>query len=304
MLFTRLRIALDSEEATGGPLATQGVARFEFGANWRRFLSLVDARRIADAEASLREMLEMDDLRGRGFLDIGSGSGLFSLAAAGLGAARIHSFDFDSESVRCTAELRRRYAPTGARWTVERGSALDPDYVEALGEWDIVYSWGVLHHTGDMERALELAARAVRPGGKLYIAIYNDQGARSRLWRRVKRTYNWLPRAFRRPYAVAVMLPRETLSAASKLAQGHPEAYWRSWTRYADSRGMSRWHDLLDWVGGYPYEVASPEDIVEFGKAHGFTLTKLRTAGVTWGCNEYVLERSRGTPGQDGQRPN
>src|SRR5579862_3362056 len=126
-----------------------GEDRFAFGANWAEFLRLLSEERIARAEASLRDMLDVEHQRGKSFLDIGSGSGLFSLAARRLGA-RVRSFDYDAQSVACTAELRRRYFPDDPSWTVERGSALDEAYLRALGKHDVVYSWGVLHHTGDM----------------------------------------------------------------------------------------------------------------------------------------------------------
>src|SRR5213592_354584 len=96
--------------------------RFEFGDNWRRFLDVVDDARIAAAERSLEEMLGRGSLADKRFLDIGSGSGLFSLAARRLGARRVHSFDYDPQSVACTRELRRRYLPEDPAWTIERGS--------------------------------------------------------------------------------------------------------------------------------------------------------------------------------------
>src|SRR5829696_1438128 len=147
--------------------------RFEFGRNWQRFLSVLDDERIAEAERSLTNMLGVSTLAGKTFLDVGSGSGLFSLAALRLGAERVHSFDFDPQSVACTAELRRRYAADDQRWTVAQGSALDEDYIRSLGQWDIVYSWGVQHHTGRMWDGLGLAGSAVAPGGRLFISIYN-----------------------------------------------------------------------------------------------------------------------------------
>jgi 2-polyprenyl-6-hydroxyphenyl methylase/3-demethylubiquinone-9 3-methyltransferase len=131
--------------------------RFAFGENWRRFLEVLTDERIRDAEQSLRTMLEAADLRGRTFLDIGSGSGLFSLAARRLGA-RVHSFDFDPKSVACTQELRRRYFPDDPEWRIEQGSVLDPAFVRSRGQFDVVYSWGVLRHTGDMWKAIEHAA--------------------------------------------------------------------------------------------------------------------------------------------------
>src|SRR5438128_7073825 len=130
------------ESAYSGEIARG--ERFEFGRNWSRFLATLADTRIADAEDSLRKMLETEDLRGKRFLDIGSGSGLFSLAARRLGA-RVHSFDYDPRSVACTSELKRRYFNGDDRWKVEEGSALDAVYVKSLGTFDVVYSWGVLH---------------------------------------------------------------------------------------------------------------------------------------------------------------
>ena len=267
-------------------------ARFEFGRNWATFLETVDDQRIGTAEASLKTMLEVGDLRGKRFLDVGSGSGLFSLAARRLGA-RVHSFDYDPQSVACTAELRRRYVPADDNWVVEQGSALDADYLKSLGEFDVVYAWGVLHATGAMWRALELVALPVAPGGKLFVAIYNDTGTQSARWKWIKRTYNSVPRFGRVPFAVAVSAPSEIKEAVGALLAGRLPEYLRSWTRGSQARGMSRWHDIVDWVGGYPYEVARPEEVFDFYRARGFTLTRLKTGRVGLGCNELVFEKAR-----------
>jgi 2-polyprenyl-3-methyl-5-hydroxy-6-metoxy-1,4-benzoquinol methylase len=259
--------------------------RFEFGQNWSRFLTVLDDNRIAVAEQSLKEMLEVNDLLGKSFLDIGSGSGLFSLAARRLGAC-VHSFDYDPQSVACTAELRRCYFPDDSMWTIEEGSALDTEYLASLGRFDIVYSWGVLHPTGAMWQALENVGLTVAPGGRLFISIYNDQGRASRYWKRIKRTYNRLPRGFKFlilwPVFVRAWGPR----ICRDLLQGKP---FYSWRNYSSARGMSAWRDLVDWVGGYPFEVAKPEEIFEFYYKKGFRPVKLKTCAGSNGCNEYVF---------------
>jgi SAM-dependent methyltransferase len=265
--------------------------RFKFGENWSRFLSLLDDDRIHEAEKSLRQMLGVESLEGLRFLDIGSGSGLFSLAARRLGA-RVHSFDYDPQSVACTMELRRRFFPDDDDWKVEEGSALDAAYVASLGKFDIVYSWGVLHHTGQMWRALENAQLAVAPHGRLFIAIYNDTGSQAARWKWIKRTYNNLPRLLRLPFTLAVIAPDEFKSMVRSVVTLKPQRYVQSWTRYQSNRGMSRWRDIVDWVGGHPYEVATPEEIFDFYRARGFTLTKLRCGHVGLGCNEFVFEKN------------
>ena len=263
--------------------------RFEFGQNWRRFLSVLDDDRIAEAERSLRQMLGIESLSGKTFLDIGSGSGLFSLAAMRLGAERVYSFDYDPQSVACTRELKRRYFPDASSWTIEQGNVLDSDYLRGLGQWDVVYSWGVLHHSGDMWRALRNVAPLVRPGGQLFISIYNDQGGTSRRWKTVKRIYN--KGAWGRWLVSAVFIPYFILrgAAADVLRRQNP---LRGYREYKKSRGMSRVHDWFDWLGGYPFEVAKPEEIFALYRELGFALVRLKTCAGGLGCNEFVLQKT------------
>lgn len=262
--------------------------RFAFGENWQRFLSLLNEERIQSAEESLRRMLEVSDLRGRTFLDIGSGSGLFSLAARRLGA-RVHSFDFDPQSVACALELRKRFFPEDPEWRIEHGSALDAEYLSSLGSFDVVYSWGVLHHTGSMWQALDNAAGLVAANGKLFIALYNDQGTASHRWRWVKRTYNRLPHGLRFLVTIPALVHLFWRSTVKDLLRGRPFETWRS---VGKERGMSAWRDLIDWVGGYPFEVAKPEAILDFYRQRGFALTRLTTCGGSLGCNEFVFART------------
>jgi 2-polyprenyl-6-hydroxyphenyl methylase/3-demethylubiquinone-9 3-methyltransferase len=267
--------------------------RFQFGKNWKRFLDVLDDDRIANAELSLRQMLGMTDLEGKTFLDVGSGSGLFSLAARRLGA-RVHSFDFDPDSVACARELRQRFFPRDDRWTIEEGSILDEEYVTGLGKYDVVYAWGVLHHTGSMQRAIQLAASATGDDGLLFISIYNNQGRRSKRWKAVKQLYNRLPAPLQPLLVAGLVAGFESLNGILHLFDLSNPLPFRRWRQYKKSRGMSKWHDWIDWCGGLPFEVAKPEEIILPLRKSGFALENLHTVAGGLGCNQYVFRREPG----------
>ena len=170
---------------------------------------------------------------------------------------------------------------------------LDIEFMRSLGSFDVVYSWGVLHHTGAMWSALDHAVQAVADDGRLFIALYNDQGVRSAWWMRVKRTYNRLPRALKPIYMLMFGAAFEGAAVAVAIARGKPGAVLGRWCNYQSVRGMSRWHDVVDWVGGYPFEVAQPDAVFHFCRARGLTLANLKTCGGKLGCNEFVFERTR-----------
>ena len=256
--------------------------RFEFGSNWKNFLKRLNATHIHEAEESLAKKTGLSGLRGKTFLDVGCGSGLFSLAARNMGA-KVRSFDYDNNSVACATELKNRFYNGDPDWIIEQGSALDQNYLSTLGRYDIVYSWGVLHHTGDMYAALENTIKAVNDNGMLFIAIYNDQGQTSRRWRAFKKFYVSAPKLVQLLMAVFVMVRFEFLTVIKGLA-----SFKNPFSKKA--RGMHMWYDAVDWAGGYPFETAKPEEISGFCKARGFTLLSLSTSGS--GCNEYVFAKS------------
>ena len=261
------------------------MTRFAFGKNWQQFLAALAEPQILEAENALKSMLSVESLAGKTLLDIGAGSGLHSLAARRLGAS-VASFDFDPQAVECVNSLKARYFPRDPAWTVAQGSALDEPFLAALGTFDVVYSWGVLHHTGQMWKALGNADRLVADGGLLFIAIYNDQAGNSRRWMAVKRLYNASPAPVRGIILVVTLVYIWALTVVVELLRGTP---FRTWRSYRSARGMSPWHDHVDWIGGWPFEVAKPEEIFDFYRARGYELRRLTTCGAGKGCNEFVF---------------
>lgn len=281
--------SIDSSMASQHTAEVRSGERFTFGENWKDFLRTVNEDRIAESVTALQQMLGVSTLEGLRFIDIGSGSGLSSLAALRLGAD-VTSFDYDPSSVGCTLEMRERYATDNPRWRILHGSALDPEFLATLGSYDIVYSWGVLHHTGQMWNAINNVLPMVRVNGLLFLALYNDQGVWSNRWTKIKQVYcSGTPGKI---VVSSVFIPYWIArSAISDVVRGR--APWHSIATYGKNRGMSAWHDWHDWLGGYPFEAAKPEAIILPIQKRGFTMTNLNTQYGSVGCVEYVFRRNR-----------
>lgn len=258
---------------------------FSFGKNWKEYLKTVDKAAIDRAKDDIDEWLDNNYVSGKTVLDIGSGSGIHSLAFLLLGAASVYSFDFDQYSVEATKALwGQKGSPKN--WIVSHGSILDKDYLNYLSDgFDIVYSWGVLHHTGSMWEAIDNSINLVRPGGILWLSLY-AKGPRYAKDLLVKQRYNSAS-DFGKQLMVARRIGRLMLSSLRHMKS--PLA----WNEQR-SRGMNVYHDIVDWLGGLPYEVASEDEVLRVCRRNGLFLERIRVRG-DGGCSIYVFSLPENT---------
>lgn len=267
---------------------TQVEDHFAFGENWQSFLETVSSSSIAAAKTGLARLFPNGELAGASFLDIGCGSGLSMLAAKALGAVAVEGIDIDPKSVRAAQALLSRHLPGGG-WATRVASVFDLDPAQS-GRHDIVHSWGVLHHTGDMWAATEKAAAQVKPGGYLVLALYRRTPL-CRLWVQEKRLYSAAGPTAR----AAIRIPYKIGYMAGLLATGrNPVRYIGN---YRSARGMDWHHDVHDWLGGYPYQSTTPRDVRAFLLGHGLSMVReFEKPAALWGlfgthCDEFVAVR-------------
>jgi 2-polyprenyl-6-hydroxyphenyl methylase/3-demethylubiquinone-9 3-methyltransferase len=264
-------------------------AHFRFGSNWADFARSITEERIARAISSLSALSSPRHFEGRDVLDIGSGSGLSAVAALRLGARHVTAIDIDPESVETSRAVLTRFAPVGT-FTVRQASVFDLNPEDESG-FDVVYSWGVLHHTGDLSGALDIAAKLVRPNGFLVLALYR-RTAIDGFWQAEKRLYAhgplWAQAAMRAMFKTAFV--------SGLLVTGrNPIQYVRD---YQVQRGMSWSHDVHDWLGGYPYESIETAELTAALSTRGFALEYAIERPVALGglfgapCNEYRFVRA------------
>ncbi len=248
---------------------------FSFGENWLKYIEDVDERKLEEAKKSLCRLLGRESLEGKAFIDVGCGSGIFSLAAIEMKASRVISTDIDPKSVQACRAVKQRN--NVQPWLIWEGSILDKQFNESLGKADIVYSWGVLHHTGSMWKAIDNAAGLVEDKGFFLLAIYNRHYT-SPLWRKFKELYNRVGRFPQRLMLWSILLPRIVVRL---IKLKHP---------LRERRGMSVYYDAIDWAGGLPYEYASFNEVVSFVEGRGFSLVKGMKTKST-GCNQFVFKK-------------
>ncbi len=259
--------------------------RFAFGENWASYAQLVTQQQIDEAVGALHRLVG-DELNGKRFLDIGCGSGLHALAALRLGAVEVVAIDLDRKSVETTRKMLETHA-AGKAWRVLERSVFDLDASD-IGRFDVVYSWGVLHHTGDMHRALRIAATLVAPGGVFVFALYRRTRL-CRFWKLEKRWYSGAG-----PFGQSVA--RSIFVGLFRMV--FPILNKRSFRQYVENysgrRGMDFYHDVHDWLGGWPYESISASGVERFmgqigmREIRSFARSRRKMGLFGSGCDEYV----------------
>jgi 2-polyprenyl-6-hydroxyphenyl methylase/3-demethylubiquinone-9 3-methyltransferase len=282
VMFAAIVGPQQSHEKGSDMTLTDRDSHFEFGANWRDYAKGIDKNKIEGAIEGMRRLFP-DGLTGKTFLDIGCGSGLHSLAALLLGAASVSAVDIDENSVATTQETLSRFADRGA-WKVRQSSVFDLTPADAA---DVVYSWGVLHHTGDMWRAIDIACSLVNPAGQLSLAIY-AKTPMDAPWKVEKRIYKSLP-----PFAQAILRTGFIgVIMAARTARGKNPL---SVLKEPLQRGMSITNDVHDWLGGFPYDTATVEELTAFVSERGLKEARSFPMRVSLGgllgsgCHEIVF---------------
>lgn len=253
---------------------------FNFGENWRRFSeNSLDNRKFEMALSSLEQLIGQEKIKAGTFLDIGCGSGIFAIAASLAGAQKVIGIDISKESITASINNKKKFA---SQSTIDffHKSLFDDD-ISQIGKFDIVYSWWVLHRTGNMWKSIDIASKLVAPHPLFVIAIYNKHWS-SGTWKLIKRLYNAMPKFIQRLMIWIFYL----IIVIAKLIVTHRNPFKKK------RRGMSFYYDVIDWVGGYPYEYASREEIINRLERIGFKCIKFVKPVVPTGCNEFVFLRT------------
>lgn len=276
---------------------------YKFGKNWKRFIDTsYTKKRVEIAQKCMLDTLLRPNLDNQSILDIGCGSGIHSLAALRSGARFVTSMDYDLDSVRTAWQLWKAEGKP-RNWKIIHGDVLDESFMSRFEDIDIVYSWGVLHHTGNMYKAIKNAALPLKKshsGGVFFIALYSYNIYQSYLgkspenWLEIKQKYN-AAGYFRKRYMEYQHLYDTYFWNMDRWTEA-PKYFvkmLKAARDYKKARGMDLMTDVRDWLGGWPMDFVHEEECVEFcDKKLDMRLARMLTGA---GNTEFVFATKNGS---------
>jgi SAM-dependent methyltransferase len=262
------------------------VQPFNFGSNWKNYSKYaLSGKKIETAKLHFDKLFENIDLNEKSFLDIGFGQGLSLLIATEKNANTV-GCDINPLCSEVLLFNMKMFNNNLNEIPVVIGSINDETTVENILKlndgnlFDIVHSWGVLHHTGNMWKAIEKSKNLVTKNGIFVIAIYNKHFT-AKFWHLIKKVYNssgWFIKNLMLAGYLPLIFIRYLL-------------YFQNPMKLP--RGMNIYYDAIDWLGGYPYQYASIDEILDYMNQNGFTQVRIvKTSGFT-GCNEFVFKKTQ-----------
>jgi SAM-dependent methyltransferase len=257
------------------------MVQFNFGKNWKNFSdNALDSEKVSQAREDFANLLK--NVSGKTFIDIGFGQGLGLLTATSLGLETAGA-DINPLCKEVLEKNQSFFPEMKQSIPVVVGSILESSTLFSIHQirtkYDIVHSWGVLHHTGDMQKAIENTASLVNDKGYFILAIYNRHWS-SALWLLIKWIYCHVP-SFLQTLLIYLFIP--IIFLAKFMVTGK--------NPLKKERGMNFFYDVIDWVGGYPYEYASIEEMKNTMQKLGFEMLKAIPAQVPTGCNEFIFRK-------------
>ena len=265
-------------------------SNFKFGKNWKEYLEKTNDQNILYASRDLETILGTNNIKNKSFLDIGCGSGIHSLSALTLGAKYVESFDLDPINIKNTQNFIEKWWEE-KNYDIYQNNILDNNVQNK--KFDIIYSWGVLHHTGNLELAIKNSLKYCKSGSILFLALY-EKTYYCEIWKKIKKFYNSSNKFTKFSILYSYIIFKIIVLI---LLFKNPYKHIRDYQNNEQNRGMLFFNDQVDWVGGYPYESITKKELETIvGEDFSLRFYNKSKTGILRsllgnGCSIYTFEK-------------